>query len=65
MTVLNTEGGGGIGGGEGVGAALQGSRPSYAATARGLSSTKLPPNPLFGVAMYRCPGRGELNMVAC
>lgn len=53
MTELKTEGAVGIGGGDGLGAALHGSRPSYAEPASGFSSTKLPPNPFAEVATYR------------
>lgn len=46
MTELNSEGAEGIGGGDGLGAALQGSSPSsYIDPPNGFSFTKLPPNP--------------------
>jgi hypothetical protein len=46
MTELNSEGAAGIGGGDGVGAALHGSSPSsYTDPPNGLSFTKLPPKP--------------------
>lgn len=46
MTELNSEGAAGIGGGDGLGAALHGSSPSsYAELPNGFSFTKLPPNP--------------------
>jgi len=55
----------GAGGGEGEGAALQGSNPSsYTELASGFSSTKLPPRP-FKFAdpdPYGRAGRGALNM---
>jgi hypothetical protein len=50
-----------FGGGEGVGAALHGSRPSYVDAARGFSSTKLPPK--LEEIPYACVGRGALNIV--
>jgi hypothetical protein len=44
MTELNNEGAVGIGGGDGLGAALHGSSPSsYTEPPRGFSFTKLPP----------------------
>jgi hypothetical protein len=49
------------GGGEGVGAALHGSRPSYVDAASGFSSTKLPPK--LEEMPYACVGRGALNIV--
>lgn len=49
------------GGGEGVGAALHGSRPSYVEAASGFSSTKLPPK--LEEIPYACVGRGALNIV--
>jgi hypothetical protein len=42
MTELNTELGAGPGGGDGLGAALHGSSPSYALAARGFVSTNEP-----------------------
>jgi len=43
----------GMGVGAGLGAELQGSRPSsYTEFARGFSSTKLPPKPLVDVEIY-------------
>lgn len=61
MTLLKmdgTAGGGGVV--TGLGAALQGSRPSYVELERGLlSSTKLAPK----FVLYRTPGRGALNIV--
>ena len=43
----------GMGVGAGLGAELQGSRPSsYTEFARGFSSTKLPPIPLVDVEIY-------------
>lgn len=49
------------GGGEGVGAALHGSRPSYVDVASGFSSTKLPPK--LEEMPYACVGLGALNIV--
>jgi hypothetical protein len=52
-----TAGGGGVV--TGLGAALQGSRPSYVELESGLlSSTKLAPK----FVLYRTPGRGALNI---
>lgn len=53
----------GTGGGEGVGAVLQGSRPSYVEAASGFSSTKLPLKPVVEDIPYACVGRGALNIV--
>jgi hypothetical protein len=50
-----------FGGGEGVGAALHGSRPSYVDAASGFSSTKLPPK--LEEMPYAWVGRGALNIV--
>jgi hypothetical protein len=50
ITALKIEGAEGTGVGVGLGAALQGSRPSYTEPARGFSSTKLPPKPLLDAA---------------
>ena len=49
------------GGGDGDGAALHGSRPSYVEAASGFSSTKLPPK--LEEIPYACVGRGALNIV--
>lgn len=49
------------GGGEGEGAALHGSRPSYVEAASGFSSTKLPPK--LEEIPYAWVGRGALNIV--
>jgi hypothetical protein len=55
----------GTGGGDGDGAALQGSRPSYVVVdaASGFSSTKLPPKLTEEEVPYACVGRGALNIM--
>jgi hypothetical protein len=60
IALVKTEG---TGGGEGVGAALQGSRPSYVEAASGFSSTKLPPKLTEEEIPYACVGRGALNII--
>lgn len=52
-------------GGAGLGAELQGSRPSesYTDAERGLSTTRLAPK-FVDDATYVCVGRGVLNIVA-
>lgn len=48
ITELKSEGAAAMGGGDGLGAALHGSRPSsYTEALSGFSLTKLPPNPPF------------------
>ncbi len=49
ITELKVEDAGGMGVGDGLGAALQGSRPSYTELESGFSSTKLPPKPFADV----------------
>ena len=49
------------GGGDGDGAALHGSRPSYVEAASGFSSTKLLPK--LEEIPYACVGHGALNIV--
>ena len=65
MTELNTEVFWDMGVGAGLGAVLQGSKPSsYTEFANGFSSTKLPPKPTAeDEPAYRCAGLGELNIV--
>jgi hypothetical protein len=55
----------GTGGGDGDGAALQGSRPSYVVVdaASGFSSTKLAPKLTEEEVPYACVGRGALNIM--